>query len=353
MSQSPYGHHYGKPQNIFVNVGDVRAIIHSIATNTPLDSARFRNAYHADVNHNGRFYYKDTTLTVKDIRGNDSTYFTSLRKEIHYKDYIYYDNLPFDVGNFKNVLFQANEYDAGLILQYLSNRVPELPWLLDTTVQTGKINANLDYATNLRFGAPMKIDGNMYRIPVYINGLSNGPTAGKFNVNAVVKSIEIANKDDQNFLNSFSDKIVAFATNGNYDESSPIFYLTVESTTNQIAFTGVRFNDKNVDGAMINISGIENNDCGCRTSMDNKPNPVTSQTTITANIKEEGNYTINIYNSTGSVVYTLVNAFLSPNVYTFDWNGTDAQGNSLSSGVYFYTLSGTNVNITNKLLLTK
>ena len=68
LSQAPGNLHGGLPQSRFVTANDVRMILHAVATDTPLDSAYGRNAYHADVNHNGRYYFPfvDTTLRRED-----------------------------------------------------------------------------------------------------------------------------------------------------------------------------------------------------------------------------------------------------------------------------------------------
>lgn len=49
--------HFGMAQNRFVTANDVRLIMRSVANNIPLDPVRRRQAYHGDVNHNGRYYF--------------------------------------------------------------------------------------------------------------------------------------------------------------------------------------------------------------------------------------------------------------------------------------------------------
>ncbi len=117
--------HYQLPQNRFVTVNDARLIMKSVATDVPLDSIRRRSAFHGDVNHNGR-YYRNTM---------------GERINIPQKSVNYYEDLPNDISSTKQIMFEANEYDASLILNYMAARVPELPWLLDTVVKKGKISA--------------------------------------------------------------------------------------------------------------------------------------------------------------------------------------------------------------------
>ena len=57
MSKAEGGRHRGMAQNRFVTLNDVRTIMRSVATQVPLDSLYKHAAFHADVDHNGRYYY--------------------------------------------------------------------------------------------------------------------------------------------------------------------------------------------------------------------------------------------------------------------------------------------------------
>lgn len=85
----------------------------------------------------------------------------------------------------------------------------------------------------------------------------------------------------------------------------------------------------------------------------NYPNPFNPQTKIDFSIPQRGYVTLNIFNSLGETVETLVSSNLNAGTYTVDFNGKD-----LNSGVYFYTFNFTNNNSrkhiqTKKLLLIK
>lgn len=74
----------------------------------------------------------------------------------------------------------------------------------------------------------------------------------------------------------------------------------------------------------------------------NYPNPFNPETTIRFSIPEQGNampVTLSIHNATGQRVTTLVSAELNSGSYTATWNGTDASGLAVGSGVYFYRLN--------------
>ncbi len=80
----------------------------------------------------------------------------------------------------------------------------------------------------------------------------------------------------------------------------------------------------------------------------NYPNPFNPSTTISFNIMTKGNYKLTVYNMLGQKVKTLVNGELSSGYQKVTLNA-----NNFPSGIYFYTLSGENVQITRKMILLK
>lgn len=86
----------------------------------------------------------------------------------------------------------------------------------------------------------------------------------------------------------------------------------------------------------------------------NYPNPFNPSTTIEFSLPKEGKYSIRIYNILGQVVKTLADKTFEAGYHkiTFDASRTE-QGRSLTSGVYFYTLNGTEVNLVKKMMLMK
>ena len=70
----------------------------------------------------------------------------------------------------------------------------------------------------------------------------------------------------------------------------------------------------------------------------NYPNPFNPVTSISFDIAAETNVRIDIYNIRGQLVRTLVDEPFAPGVHKLDWYGTDDNGRSISSGVYFYQM---------------
>lgn len=324
--------HKNLPQNRFVTVNDARVIMRSMVTGVPLDSVRKRHAYHGDVNHNGRYWWPrvDSMSTI------------------YWRDVYESDNLPPQVPSIKRVYYKVSEYDAALILHYLSARLVELPWLLDTIPLWGKVDVN-DKATSINFGSLRSLGNNTYSIPVYVNGYLNGPLGINFNMNADINDISgiaeglTADKENGN---------VVFAGSGEYFAESPIGYLTISTTANEIKISNIRFNDNNVAGVKLAVSSVNSGDNG-NIILQNSPNPFTVNSLITVNVPEAGNYTLVVYDALGNRIKVIASEMMNPGARTFEWNGIDENGNKVESGVYVYKLTGNNVSESNKLIFNK
>jgi len=85
----------------------------------------------------------------------------------------------------------------------------------------------------------------------------------------------------------------------------------------------------------------------------NFPNPFNSQTAILYTVPVTMHIEITVYNILGEKVITLVNGCHRPGNYRVVWDGTNSQGNVVSTGVYFSRLTTTQGTITRKLVLIK
>jgi spore coat protein A len=85
----------------------------------------------------------------------------------------------------------------------------------------------------------------------------------------------------------------------------------------------------------------------------NSPNPFRNTTQISFSLANESPVEITIYNIAGQEVRTLVSRSFGAGEHFVDWDGKDAVGNPVSSGVYFYRFtSGPTVEI-KKMVLTR
>ncbi len=82
----------------------------------------------------------------------------------------------------------------------------------------------------------------------------------------------------------------------------------------------------------------------------NYPNPFNSQTSISYAIPTASHVSLKIYNVLGEEVRTLVDADQQANTYQVTWDGRDAGGKQVASGVYFSTLKAGEFDATTKMV---
>jgi hypothetical protein len=69
-----------------------------------------------------------------------------------------------------------------------------------------------------------------------------------------------------------------------------------------------------------------------------RPNPFNPSATIDYSIPHDGMVNLQIYDTSGRAVRTLINRFLDAGTGSVAWNGQDAAGHTLPAGTYLYTL---------------
>ncbi len=85
----------------------------------------------------------------------------------------------------------------------------------------------------------------------------------------------------------------------------------------------------------------------------NYPNPFNPTTTIAFSIAATSDVTMNIYDVRGMRVATLLRGRRDAGVHRIPWDGTDANGTRVASGVYFYRLTAGTFTATRKMVLLK
>jgi len=85
----------------------------------------------------------------------------------------------------------------------------------------------------------------------------------------------------------------------------------------------------------------------------NSPNPFNPHTSISFELDEQGYTKIEIFNSKGEIIKTLIKSTLSVGSHNFEWDGIDDTGNNSPSGVYFYMINLNKSQHINKMLLLK
>jgi hypothetical protein len=85
----------------------------------------------------------------------------------------------------------------------------------------------------------------------------------------------------------------------------------------------------------------------------NYPNPFNPGTEISFTIPSESKVSLEVYDILGRRITTLLSGNLDAGHYTARWEGTNECGNSVSTGMYFYTLSVGDTRLSKKMLLLK
>lgn len=85
----------------------------------------------------------------------------------------------------------------------------------------------------------------------------------------------------------------------------------------------------------------------------NYPNPFNPETTIKFQIPNEERVILEIYNSLGEKVKTLVDGIRQPGFYELKWDGTNNNNAALSSGLYIYRISAGKYVVSKKMMLLK
>lgn len=85
----------------------------------------------------------------------------------------------------------------------------------------------------------------------------------------------------------------------------------------------------------------------------NYPNPYNPATTIRYEIPHSSHIRLVIYNVLGEEIVTLINKEMTPGSYSQEWDGKDANGRDVPSGVYLYRLAIGGYNQTRKMLLVR
>lgn len=90
------------------------------------------------------------------------------------------------------------------------------------------------------------------------------------------------------------------------------------------------------------------------TSLNNAyPNPFNPNTTISYSMADAGNARIDIYNLRGQILRSFERDHANAGNYSFNWDGKDASGNFVGSGIYLYRMTSGNYSATKKLILSK
>ena len=127
--------------------------------------------------------------------------------------------------------------------------------------------------------------------------------------------------------------------------ASPYVYYFVTATD---------FSGNEGKPAMVNsLSGVGDGPKQYALTLSAYPNPFNPETTVRYTVPAKGHVTIEVFDSHGARVSTLIDADKQPGAYTATWGGRDDGGTAVSSGVYFARLTSPGGSRSYKLTLLK
>jgi len=85
----------------------------------------------------------------------------------------------------------------------------------------------------------------------------------------------------------------------------------------------------------------------------NYPNPFNPSTVINYELPFDGIVNVSIYNAKGKLVKTLLNKHQTAGFKNLTWNSLDKNGNAVSAGLYFYTITTSESQQSMKMVLLK
>lgn len=85
----------------------------------------------------------------------------------------------------------------------------------------------------------------------------------------------------------------------------------------------------------------------------NYPNPFNPTTNIDFEMSRAGEVDITIYDLNGRMVNTIASGYMEIGSHTVKWNGLDSHGNTVASGVYFYTMKANGITLSKQMTFLK
>ncbi len=116
----------------------------------------------------------------------------------------------------------------------------------------------------------------------------------------------------------------------------------------------VRWNDQLDFSVNVPVTSAGNNPIPTSYALDqNYPNPFNAGTVISFALPEASRVKVTVFNVLGQTMKVLADQEMAAGVQRVSWDGRDDNGNSASSGVYFYRIAANSFTDTKKMTLIK
>lgn len=250
----------------------------------------------------------------------------------------------------------------------------------DLTVNSLDYNSFLSFTCGMKYLRDMWENAPQDTLHPLVQGFAGSPTAGRFmHVNddcPILDKNDLIATSTQGAANGKVGIALKYPNNFAAATRYATKYVSFGSDSARVFFQGFNFSNIEEGGERLNYAknimqgyfGVAN--CYSPSGVDedpgsgapairntlgqNAPNPFNPSTVIRYSVAETGPVTIRIFNAGGALVRTLVDGQHAPGEYTVRWDGKDANGQRLSSGVYFYRIeTGAGFRDSKKLILLK
>ena len=277
-------------------------------------------------------------------------------------------------------------YDASVILQEVVGLVPQFDpsslaywcadvnqdgvvgafdasWILSNVIYNkfpdGTLPKRLSASGNLKFGSMNKANGSeSITIPINLSEPKNVLSLYlELNINAKdfeLQKVEPYTDQGLQTVYNFSGNKLKIALSGIKSfESGNVVTLTLKlkDKNNQTQISGsCLLNDNlNSDLGLLTVNSVP---VDFKLSQ-NYPNPFNPSTKIMYQLPAKGHALLEIYNTLGQKIKTLVNNDQDEGFYTIDWNGKNDNGYNLPSGIYIYRFTSANFVSVKKMTMIK
>lgn len=356
-------------QRRFVSYGDAIMVLRNTLSDKPLDSIGGREAYHADVNHNGRFYYSnrkynnsaDSLLLnqqgqpILDVSGrpivvtyrreekaavfvNDIYWRNPSSKQLTVNDPV--DNeregLPAD-SSLSVIYYQADEFDAALILSYLSAKVPQLPWYVgirkDTVIDYGRFSSSDVNTTDQTLQTAATNLAGSNGTDLSLSTYHEGAFSLLCRTNVEVDNININPVLDAKVMFSADMKSFVIYGNGNVDANEVIATLTAKNSED------IEFNYVRINGFERESTKLDSKVVG-QSTLSIQPNLISDEATVSFTAEVAESVQIELFDMLGNkVMSNSIDANSGANFYNLE-----VAALNLPVGSYLVKVQGSEVN---------
>ncbi|MCA9753442.1 MAG: VCBS repeat-containing protein, partial [Gemmatimonadetes bacterium] len=226
--------------------------------------------------------------------------------------------------------------------------------------QVGGLLAMLDPGDGIS-ASPIVVDvdgdGDMEILVGHRNGSFYGVhhTGARVAGLPIPTSLQIFSTAAAGDIDNDGDVDVAFAS---YDESVNVLDFPGASTPEAYEWPTTGGNVRRTslygelaDGGATDVNPLPGSAAVQFALSQNTPNPFPGGTSIEFAVPKTQHVTLRVYNVEGRLVRTLVDESVQAGRGRVNWDGRDAQGRALSSGVYFYRLDNGETSVTRKSVL--